>query len=397
MRVAVLGAGYAGLTIARKLEDALPDAVDIVIVDESPDHLVQHELHRVIRRPSLADEITIPLADLLDRATVETARVTDVDAAAGEAALDGERTLEWDAGAVALGATTDFHDLPGVEANATPLKRLEHASRIREGYERVLERDGRVVVGGAGLSGVQVAGELAAMAEEADADPEILLLERLDAVTPTFPRPFQAAVREALEGRGVTVRTGVPITGADGDEITVENGAPVAYDQFVWTGGIRGSPPLSERPAVRADLRLAGDTFAVGDAARVIDAEGEAVPATAQAAIGEARVAAHNVARLVEHHRDGTGFEPRLDRYTFDPRGWLVSVGDGAVAQVGSRVFTGRAAIALKATVGAGYLGSVGAVANAVDLVRSELSLGSSEGGAPGEDEGDAGTAERNE
>ena len=55
--------------------------------------------------------------------------------------------------------------------------------------------------------------------------------------------------------------------------------------------------------------------------------------------------------------------------------GWLVSVGDDAVAKVGPSVLTGRAALALKTTVGAGYLGTVGAVQNAVDLVSEELDL----------------------
>ena len=108
----------------------------------------------------------------------------------------------------------------------------------------------------------------------------------------------------------------------------------------------------------------------------MVDTDGEAVPASAQAAIREARVAAKNVTALVEHRLDGTGgFEPRLARYSFDSPGWLVSVGDGAVAQVGGSVLTGRAALALKTSVGAGYLGSVGAVENAVDLVQSELGL----------------------
>jgi len=127
---------------------------------------------------------------------------------------------------------------------------------------------------------------------------------------------------------------------------------------------------------VRSDLRFAGDTFVVGDAGRIVDVDGTAVPASAQTAIRQARVAARNITALVDHRLGGSGgFEPELDRYAFDSPGWLVSVGDGAVAQVGSRVLTGRAALALKTTVGAGYLGSVGAVENAVDLVREELNL----------------------
>ncbi|WP_276272476.1 NAD(P)/FAD-dependent oxidoreductase [Haloarcula litorea] len=375
MRVAVLGAGYAGLSVARKLERALPADTDLVVVDERSDHLVQHELHRVVRRPSLADDISVPLDEVLDCA-VRRANVTAVDADAGVATLsaDGEtERLSYDVGVVCLGAETAFYDLPGVREHATPLKRLDHARRIRRAFLELGDGD-RVVVGGAGLSGVQVAGELAALADEEGTDTEVLLLEQMATVAPSFPESFQRAVHEALVEAGVTVRTGTGVERADDETIALSNGEALAYDQFVWTGGIQGPAALDdERPAVRADLRLGASTFAVGDAARVVDADGEAVPASASAAIREAGVAADNVVSLVEHRRNGDGFEPRLARYRFDVPGWLVSVGDDAVAKVGPTVLTGRAATALKTTVGAGYLGSVGAIRQATDLVREEL------------------------
>ena len=65
MKIAILGAGYAGLTLARRLERTLPEEAELVVVNDRPDHLVQHELHRVVRRPALAEEITVPLEDAL--------------------------------------------------------------------------------------------------------------------------------------------------------------------------------------------------------------------------------------------------------------------------------------------------------------------------------------------
>ncbi|WP_254271779.1 NAD(P)/FAD-dependent oxidoreductase [Haloarcula marina] len=378
MRVAVLGAGYAGLTLARRLERTLPADVELVVVDEQRDHLVQHELHRVVRRPSLADDITVDLREVLD-CEVRQAEVTAVDADAGAATLatdDGEETLSYDVGAVCLGAETAYYDLGGVREHATPLKRLSHAREIRDDFLELDDGD-RVVVGGAGLSGVQVAGELAALAEEEGVDVAVCLLEQEAVVAPTFPESFQRAVHDSLLDAGVTVRTGTAVTSADGDAISLVSGEELSYDQFVWTGGIQGPEALrDERPVVRADLRLGDATFAVGDAARVVDSDGEAVPASASAAIRAARVAADNVGTLVAHLRDDDGgFEPRLTRYRFEVPGWLVSVGDDAVAKVGPTVLTGRPALALKTTVGAGYLGSVGAIRNATDLVREELDI----------------------
>ena len=375
MRTAVLGAGYAGLTLARQLEKRLAESVEIVVVNDRPDHLVQRELHRVVRRPSLADGITVDLADALDRATLRVARVTDIDHEQNVATLDDEEELSYDVGAVCLGAETAFYDLPGVEEHATPLKRLPDAARIREEYLNLADGD-RAVIGGAGLSGVQIAGELAALAREEALDREIVLLEQRDDVAPNFPANFQDAVREELEARDVVVRTGEAVERATDDAVELD-GEELSCGQFVWTGGVRGPDALAgERPTVPDTLRLGGDTFVVGDAARVTDADGAAVPASAAAAVREARSVANTIAGIVSHRQEGGAdalFEPRPERFRFDAPGWLVSVGDGAVAQVGPTVFRGAAAKALKTSVGAGYLSSVGAIENAAGLVREEL------------------------
>ncbi|MCU4741767.1 NAD(P)/FAD-dependent oxidoreductase [Natronoglomus mannanivorans] len=378
MHVVVLGAGYAGLTLTRLLERDLPPDVDITLVDESPNHLVQHELHRVIRRPAVADEITVSLTDAVERATVRVARVEGIDTDERTVVLS-DGTLSYDVGAICLGAQTAYYGLEGVREHATPLKRLDDAQQIRTDFWAACERTTapRIVVGGAGLSGVQVAGELAELAREEGEgiDASVTLLEQFSQVAPHFPSNFQRAVRSALEARGVDVRTETTVTAADEDRVTVDGSTALPYDLFVWTGGIRGSDALEgDRPSVRSDLRLTDRTFALGDAAQVVDATGEAVPASAQSAVREARTVAENVSRIVDADRDPeTVFTPRLEAFEFESPGWLVSVGDGAVAQVGPAVFTGRAAKALKTTVGVGYLSSVGAIGNAVDLVSEEL------------------------
>lgn len=406
MRVAVLGAGYAGVAAARRLERKLPDRADLVVVDETGYHLLTHELHRIVRYPSLAGTVRIPLDEILGESTAtRQARVQHVDPDAGVATFESGE-LSYDLGVVCLGTVPDFSDAPGVRAHAIPLKTLSDAGRIREDFLDVLP-DARVVVGGAGLSGIQVAGELAAFASERDVRANICLIEQRNCVAPGFPPRFQDAVREELQARGVAVHTGAVVRGADADAVDVDRTAgedadtdcsPVnqgggrssgdqggsrssgehterlQYDLFVWTGGIRGPAALGgNRPAVPSTLRLGDRTFAVGDAARVIDADGEVVPASAQAAVREAQVAASNVEALVEHELEGGTMEPRLQRFRFDALGWVVSVGDGAVAKIGPAVLRGRAARAAKAAVDASYLGGLGATRNAASLVREEL------------------------
>jgi NADH dehydrogenase len=383
MRVAVLGAGYAGLTVACRLDRRLPDGVELVVVDEADHHLVQHELHRLIRYPDLAEAITVPLDGILDRASIRQARVTDVDPNAGVATLapvdatDGAtETLSYDAAAVCLGARTAFHDLPAVEAAATPLKRIPHADAIRTD---ALDADGgTAVVGGAGLSGVQAAGELAELSRERDLGMDVTLLEMADRIAPRFDATFADAVRTELEARDVAVETGATVQRADEATVSLADGWDLPHDVFVWTGGIRGPEALDgERRAVEADLRVGDATFVVGDAGAVADAAGESVPASAQTAVQQARVAADNVMRLVNDARvtdaadDAPG--PAFREYRYEEAGWVVSVGDGAVAMVGPAVVTGDVAKGVKAAIAAGHLGSVGAIERAATVVHEEL------------------------
>ncbi|MDS0292882.1 NAD(P)/FAD-dependent oxidoreductase [Halogeometricum luteum] len=430
MRVLVLGAGYAGVTLARRLESRLPDDAELVVVDEDASHLVLHEVHRVIRRPGLAETIQVPLEDLFDRAEVRVARVDGVDRDARTVSFADGTELDYDYAAVCLGSATAYYDLPGVEERSLPLKSVADAEAIRESFLGAVDAVGggetgdaadaggsitidvsdegaaavdgsdtgdaaaadidasdgpsvpaaesgsvTAVVGGAGLSGVQTAGELAALAAEEGVEADITLVEQLDHVAPNFPENFREAVREALETRGIDVRTGTSVERATDEAVETDAGT-FACDTFVWTGGIAGQAAMGgDRPVVRSDLRLDERTFAVGDAARVVDADGEAVPASASAALREARTVADNLAELVRHETEGeaTDFAPRMEPYRFEVPGWIVSVGDGAVAQLGPTVVTGSAAKAMKASVGAGHLSSVGAVKNAANLVEEEL------------------------
>ncbi len=384
MHVVVLGAGYAGVTLARKLESLLPNNVELTLIDESETHLVQHEVHRAIRRPSITDAIEIPLSTLFDRAEIITDRVAAVDTERNQVSLESGDTVHYDYAGVCLGAETAYYGLDGLEAHALPLKSVTDAEAIRKQALDVIDsgEQARFVVGGAGLSGVQVAGELATLTAEEDAADriDILVVEQLDSVAPAFPEAFQAALEDELTDRGIELWTETAVERATDSAIETRNESTgdeqsVGYDLFVWTGGIGGSAVMAgDRPVVQSDLRLNKSTFAVGDAAKIVDANGEAVPASAAAAIRSARVAADSIASLVEWDLDEReGFEPRLAQFRFDAPGWIVSVGDGAVAQVGPKVVTGSSAKLLKASVGAGYLSSVRAIRQATELVGEEL------------------------
>lgn len=388
MRVLILGAGYAGVTVARRLESMLPPEVELVVVDESESHLVKHEVHRVIRRPSVSEAIRVPLSDLFDRASIRTARVAAVDREARAVHLENGETLSYDYAAVCLGSETADYGIPGVAEHGLPLTSVDDALEINEAFREAAARAGEsdvaesdtdsggvdVVVGGAGLSGIQTAGELAAFAREEAVDADVTLIEQERRVAPNFPANFQTAVHSALESAGVSIETGSTVERATESAVETDRGTFPA-DVFVWAGGIAGTDAMGgDRPIVQSDLRIDERTFAVGDAGRGVDADGEPIPASASAALREARTVADNIARLVDHERSNSdGFTPRLDPYRFEVPGWIVSVGDQTVAQLGPEVVTGAAAKAMKTAVGAGHLSSVGAIRNAAELAEAEL------------------------
>lgn len=371
MRLVVLGGGYAGLVAARTIERHLPEQADLVVVDETGDHLIQHELHRVVRRPDLAEHLTVPLAGVLDQADVIAERVDGLDPERQTVSLENGETIEYDAAAVCLGAETADHERPGVETYGQPLKRLKDAHAIRERHQSLVESGGgTVVVGGAGLSGIQVAGELAAFAQRESLTDivDITLVEMAEAVAPGFPTRLQEALTRELRKTPISLRLGTTIQRATGETLETATGDVLPADQFIWTGGIRGPTALGgTRPEVRSDLALADDTFVAGDVARVVDGDGQRVPATAQAAVEAGEVCGRNVLRAVGRGPD------RPARFTFNSLGWLVSVGDEAVAQVGPSVFTGPPARALKSSAGLRYLAEIGAVREALQVISAEL------------------------
>ena len=367
-RVVVLGAGYAGCVAIQTLERELDDA-DLTWVSDVDYHLVLHEVHRAIRDPAVREKITIPVEDLKAPSTsFVRGTVVGVDTDARRIAIDGADDVDYDYLLVALGSDTAFYGIPGVEERAHTLNGLDDALAIHEAVleagQAASQRDpARVVVGGAGLSGIQSAGEVAELRDHEGLPVEVVLVEALEEVMPGFGRSVQRRIRRMLEARGIEVLTDDPVTEAGPVEIHFDERSPMPYDVLVWTGGITGRDAFEratiendhQRLATDATFRTSDDrVFAVGDAA-VVDLDGGAAPPTAQAAWDAAAVAAGNLARATD------GQPP--ERWTYRDKGTLVSVGEKAVAHdvmyLPVETFGGPAAVFLKKLVAARWIASV--------------------------------------
>ncbi len=338
-RVVVLGAGYAGAGAVSKLEAELGADAELVWVSETDYHLVLHEAHRVIRDPSVRDKITIPVDDIKSRSTEfvhDSVEDIDTDERVVELA-DGE-DVDYDYLVVGIGSETATYGIDGMAEHPLTLKSLDDALEIHEQVKEAArdatrEDPAQVVVGGAGLSGIQSAGEIAEFRDRHNAPIDVTLVEALPEIFPPGDSEIQGALRHRLDDAGVNILTDDPITAATEDSLEFDERDGIDYDVFLWTGGVTGPSELAEvdidaeHNRLQAESTLQTDderVFAVGDCSMISQGTDEAAPPTAQAAWQAADIAAKNVKRAI----DGRP----LETWTYDDQGTLVSVGETAIA-----------------------------------------------------------------
>ena len=365
--VVVLGAGYAGAGAIQQLEDELSGVdAELTWISENSYHLVLHEAHRVIRDPSVESDITIPVGDIASPSTeFVQGRVENVDTDERTVEIAGSDAVEYDYLLVALGSQTAYYGIPGMAENASTLKSLDDALEIHEQVKRAASEASRndpakVVIGGAGLSGVQSAGEVAEFRDKHRAPVDVYLVEALEEIMPGQDSELQGTVRRYLEEADVEILTDDPITEADEGTIHFDEGEPLDYDVFVWTGGITGRDAMDDcgldnehnRVTVESDFRTSDErVFAIGDSA-VVDQGDNPAPPTAQAAWQAAEVVGENVVRAMN--------DQPLKTWTYEDKGTLISIGETAVAHdidvIPVRTFNSYPAKFLKKMVAARWI-----------------------------------------
>jgi len=338
-RVVVLGAGYAGAGAVSKLEDELGSDAELVWVSETDYHLVLHEAHRVIRDPGVREKITIPVDDIKSRSTEFVHdSVVDIDTDERVVELDENEALDYDYLVVGIGSETATYGIDGMAEHPLTLKSLDDALEIHEqvreaAREATREDHAQVVVGGAGLSGIQSAGEVAEFRDRHNAPIDVTLVEALPEIFPPGDSEIQGALRHRLENAGVDILTDDPITAATEDSLEFDERDSIDYDVFLWTGGVTGPSELGEVDLNAEHNRLQAEStlqtedervFAIGDCSMISQGDDEVAPPTAQAAWQAADVAAENVVRASEGRP--------LQTWTYEDQGTLVSIGETAIA-----------------------------------------------------------------
>ena len=321
MKTLILGAGYAGLAAATSLKPT--PGLEVLLVEQNNYHTFETRLHEAAAHNT---RVTVPLVPLLRGTGVhwEQAAVENVDVDAREVLLKDGRVLTYDTLVVGLGSVTNFYRIPGLAENAAELKDVSDADEIFKFVNRAYAGDYTgnrdIVVGGAGLTGVELVTELAQRAEQlskARGLPPIRihLVEAGPKILPVLDDALRAKAQKTLDDYSINTLIGHRLMQATADSVTVQTAdgeqKVIPAGKIIWTGGIQArdivkGEKLEKGPggriAVDAELRAKNypEVFVLGDMGLALNEEGKPVPTTAQHAGQQGRLTGKNLMRLAK-------------------------------------------------------------------------------------------------
>ncbi|GAB2718246.1 NAD(P)/FAD-dependent oxidoreductase [Paenibacillus thermoaerophilus] len=310
--IVILGAGYGGLLTAQTARKYLSaEEAKITIVNRTPYHQIVTELHRLAVGGLNEGNVALPLEKLLRNRNVELRidTVTNIGLEQKQVSLASGATLNYDQLVIALGSETAFFGIPGLEENSFTLKSVEDAKKIHAHVEAKIEAyaqtknkaDATFVIGGGGLSGIELIGELV------DTLPKVCLQKGVDfndislycveaapSILAGFSPDLVERAKTSLEKRGVKILTGVAVTEVQGSNVILKDGTTIEANTLVWTGGVTGNSVVANsgieavrgRATVNEFLQSTShpDVYLAGDSAVVMGPEGRPYPPSAQLA-----------------------------------------------------------------------------------------------------------------
>jgi NADH dehydrogenase len=355
-RVLILGGGFGGIYAALRFEKALVGnpIFEVTLVNRENFFLFTPMLHEVAASDLDMTDIVNPIRKLLRRVKFVEGDVESIDLPARRVVVShgGDshpHVLEYDHLVVALGATTNFYALPGVEERALTMKSLGDAIALRNRLIECLEEADpeccRVkhplltfVVAGGGFAGVETVAAVNDFLREAlkfypnltESHLRVVLVHNGPIILPELGRALGAYAQQKLTERKVEIRVSTTIAGMSAAGVTLDDGTVIAAETLVWTAGTAPNPLLATLPCLKERGRLVANPYlevpgwpgvwALGDCAIIPDTRtGQPYPPTAQHALRQGRVLAENVLAEI------LGDEKRP--FVFKTIGLLASIG----------------------------------------------------------------------
>lgn len=385
-QIVILGAGYAGLRLALRLDALLPPggAQRLVIVDRNPYHQLVVLLHQAAAASIPLAAAAVPIPPLLADRPIQfmAAAVLGLDFA--RRAVHTERgELPYDILAIALGSEPACSDIPGLRERALTLNSIADARRLRRhvgdifdrlphGDPAAIKRALTFVIGGAGYTGTELAGELAdwarALAYRSGlpaGTAHLYLVEAQRRIMPGSDRRLALRAAQLLRRKGVQLILGDPVAAVGDQGVRLRSGRFLPTATFVWAGGVRppalvttSGLPVGFHGRIRVDryLQAVGfpGVYVLGDCALVRDPRtGEPCPPSAQLAVQQAEHTAKNLAAALAG-------QPRRPYYPHRSAETLSLGPCDAVARIGPLVFNGFPARALRTFATERHLDALG-------------------------------------
>ncbi|MFN6559138.1 MAG: NAD(P)/FAD-dependent oxidoreductase [Nostoc sp. ChiSLP01] len=313
-RICILGGGFGGLYTALRLSQLPWESTqkpEIVLVDQSDRFLFSPFLYELLTGELQTWEIAPPFEELLQGTGVRFYQgvVSGIDIDQQQVNLHEGPQIPYDRLVLALGGETPLDLVPGAAAYAYTFRTISDAYRLEERLRFLEESNAdkiRVAIVGAGYSGVELACKLADRLGERG---RFRIVEIADQILRTSPEFNREAANKALDARGVflDLETKVESIGQDTISLEYKNQLDtIPVELVIWTVGTRVAPVVKSLPlkqnqrgqiSTTSNLQVFEhpEIFALGDLADCHDAEGQQVPATAQAAFQQADYAAWNI------------------------------------------------------------------------------------------------------
>ena len=355
--ILILGGGFGGIYTARHLDKALgrDDGVEITLVNRENFFLFTPMLHEVAASDLEITNIVSPIRELIGRSHFFCGDVDAIDLQNKRVTVSHgygwhSHELRYDHLILALGSTTNFFKLPGVEENAVTMKSLGDAIHLRNVLISHLEeadtecaandREGLMtfVVAGGGFAGIETIGSVNDLVRDAlplyprikPDSVRMVVVHSGEVILPELGPELGEYTQRKLASRGVEIRSNCKVIDADDRKVTLSDGTSILTRTLIWTAGTSPHMLLStlpcdcERGRVKVNEFLEvpkwSGVWALGDAALVPDlATGGFHPPTAQHAIREGKTVANNVIAALH----GGAKRP----FRFNTLGLLASIG----------------------------------------------------------------------
>lgn len=288
-KILIIGAGFAGLTLARRLPKT---GCSITIIDQYNFHQFQPLFYQVATARLEPSSISFPLRKVFQRRKnvfVRVAKISDIDLIKQQVHSTEAGSFDYDYLIIATGCKTNYFGNKNIEQYAYPMKSTPEAITLRNrlllNFEDAidapperLEALMNIVVAGGGPTGVELAGSLAEMKRNVlprdypDMDfskLSIYLIEGSPHTLNVMSEPSQRKSQEYLEAMGVKVWTNTLIKDFDGKQVTLGDGRTLNTGNLIWAAGVTGNIP----PGIPPEMVVRGNRIVVDETSKIVGAE----------------------------------------------------------------------------------------------------------------------------